>query len=178
MDTPYSVVKLVQSTGCVVPGQTVAGVYSNVGGSVYTAHRHTMSGTTVPVGSKVVVGNPYTSSVKPTMPFIRDKDGAAIKLSKLVVTEFVVYFEESGYITTTMTSKYRANPMQHTNAEIVTAFDPDDPNGVGVRTGHYSVPWGERSDWSEIEIASDDARPLTITEVEWLGQTLTRGRRL
>ena len=112
------------------------------------------------------------------MPFIRDKTGAAIKASKLVVTEFVVYFEESGYIDSAMTSKYRAAPLVHSNAEIVTAYDPDDPNGTGIRSGQYVIPWGERSDWSELTVSSDDVRPLTIIEIEWLGQVLTRGRRL
>ena len=112
------------------------------------------------------------------MPFIRDATGASIKASKLVVTEFVAYFEESGYIDSAMTSKYRKAPLVHSNAEIVTTADPDDPNGTGVRSGQYIIPWGERSDWSELTISSDDVRPMTIIEVEWLGQVLTRGRRL
>jgi len=39
------------------------------------------------------------------------------------------------------------------------------------------VPWGERSDWSELTITSDDIRPVTITEIEWTGQILKRGKR-
>jgi hypothetical protein len=175
VDLPWPNARIVQGTGCAVPGQSANASVTDLGGGTY---RYLLEDTSVPATATVLAGLPYTSAVSPTMPFIRDKSGAAITRSKLVVTEFVVYFEESGYITSTMTSKYRAAPMVYSNAEIITANDPDDPEGKGIRSGQYKVPWGERSDWSELTISSDDVRPLTIIEVEWIGQVLTRGRRL
>ncbi len=175
IDLPWNDARIVQGQNCSVPGQTVETSVSLQGDGSY---RYLMSRATVPDVASVYAGLPYTSLIKPTMPFIRDATGASIKASKLVVTEFVAYFEESGYIDSSMTSKYRSAPLVHSNAEIVTAADPDDPNGTGIRSGQYIIPWGERSDWSELTISSDDVRPMTIIEVEWLGQVLTRGRRL
>ena len=137
-----------------------------------------MEDATVPAGASVIAGLGYTSLVKPTMPFIRDATGAAIKNSKLVITEFIIYYDESGTISSEMSSKYRAVPIAHSNVKIVTAVDPDDPEGKGVRSGDYTVPWGERSDWSDLTISSNDVRPMTILEIEWIGQVLSRGRRV
>jgi hypothetical protein len=175
IDLPWPDASLVQGTGCAVPGQTVLSVVTDLGDGTY---RYLLDNTTVPNDASVVAGLGYTSLVKPTMPFIRDANGAAIKNSKLVITELVIYYDESGIINTRMDSKYRADPIQHSNLQIVTANDPDDPEGKGVRSGSYSVPWGERSDWSDLTISSDDVRPMTILEVEWIGQVLRRGRRL
>jgi hypothetical protein len=112
------------------------------------------------------------------MPFIRDRDGAAIKNANIVVTEFNAYYEESGYINSTLESKYRAVPRSYSNQQIITLNDPDDPDNIGIRSGVFKVPWGERSDWSELTLSTDDVRPMTIIEVEWIGQVLKRGRRL
>lgn len=175
IDLPWPDAKLVQGEHCTVPGQTVSAVVSNISTNVW---RYLMNTSTVPDAGHVYAGLSYTSLVKPTMPFIRDSTGAAIKNSKLVVTEFVVYYDESGHIDSTMTSKYRAVDQVHTNDKVVTANDPDDPAGKGIRSGDYSIPWGERSDWSELTISSDDIRPMTILEIEWIGQILSRGRRI
>jgi hypothetical protein len=174
IDLPWDNALIVQGTGCATPGQTVITIITDLGTGMY---RYLLDDTTVPDGSSIIAGLGYESLVKPTMPFIRDANGSAIKNSKLVITELVIYYDDSGIINTRMDSKYRADPIEHSNLQIVTANDPDDPEGKGIRSGSYNVPWGERSDWSELTIASDDVRPMTILEVEWIGQILSRGRR-
>jgi hypothetical protein len=175
VDLPWNNAKIVQGTGCAVAGQTAQAVITDLGTGMW---RYLLDDTTVPTGASVIAGLGYTSLVKPTMPFIRDATGAAIKNSKLVVTEFVIYYDESGTISSEMNSKYRSVPTTHSNLQIVTAGDPDDPEGKGIRSGYYSIPWGERSDWSDLTISSNDVRPMTILEIEWIGQVLSRGRRV
>ena len=176
LDLPWGNALLVQGTGCAVPGQAISSVnITDLGGGTW---RYLVSNVTAPNGSTVLAGLAFESLVKPTMPFIRDKENRAIKNTKLVVTEFVVYFDESGYMDSRMTSRYRADDALFSNQEIVTAFDPEDPDGIGIRSGEFVIPWGERSDWSELTVSSSDVRPMTILEVEWVGQILTRGRRL
>ncbi len=174
VDLPWNNAKIVQGTGCAVAGQTAQATITDLGGGTW---RYLLEDATVPAGASVIAGLGYTSLVKPTMPFLRDSTGAAIKNSKLVITEFVIYYDESGTINSEMNSKYRAVPITQSNLKIVTAGDPDDPTGNGVRSGDYSIPWGERSDWSDLTISSNDVRPMTILEVEWIGQVLSRGRR-
>lgn len=176
IDLPWANALLVQGTGCAVPGQTISSVnITDLGGGTW---RYLMEDLTAPTGATVLAGLAYESLVKPTMPFIRDRNNRAIKNTKLVVTEFIVYFDESGFMDSKLTSRYRADDTLFSNQEIVTAFDPEDPTGIGVRSGEFIVPWGERSDWSELTVSSSDVRPMTILEVEWVGQVLTRGRRL
>jgi hypothetical protein len=176
IDLPWPTALLVQGTGCAVPGQTVSSVeIFDLGGSVW---RYVVSDTTVPNGATLLAGLAFESQVTPTMPFIRDREGKAVKHTKLVVTEFVIYFDESGFIESRLASKYRANDVVFSNKRVVTAGDPSDPAGIGIRSGEFVIPWGERSDWSELTLSSSDVRPMTILEVEWVGQTLTRGRRL
>ncbi len=176
VDLVWPNAKMVQGTGCAVPGQTVTAVsVTDLGGGVW---RHVIDVITAPNGTTVLAGLAYESLVKPTMPFVRDGSNRAIKNTKLVVTEFVVYFDESGFMDSKLTSRYRSDDTLFSNQEIVTAFDPEDPTGIGIRSGEFVIPWGERSDWSELTISSSDVRPMTILEVEWVGQILTRGRRL
>jgi len=175
VDLPYNNARLVQGTGCAVPGQVVHPDVVDLGGGVW---RYLVSDVTVPAGATIVSGLVFTSLVKPTMPFIRDKNGKVIKTTKLVIANFVIYFDESGSIDAVMSSKYRLTDMTQSNDHIVVANDPNDPTGKGVRSGEFVVQWGERSDWSELTVRSDDFRPMTILELEWYGQTLTRGRRI
>ncbi len=177
LDLPWSTnVKLVQGAGCAVPGQIITPIdIIALGNGNY---RYAVSKSTAPDGATVIAGLVYTKSITPTMPFIRDADGKAVKQSKLVITDFNVYYENSGIISTSMYSKYRTDPKSYSNSTIPVANDPNDPLGNGIRSGELTVPWGEQSDWSELTLSSNDVRPMTLIDVEWIGQTLIRGRRL
>lgn len=176
IDLTWAAAKLVQGAGCAVPGQTISSVtITDLGSGMW---RYRFEDATAPNGATVLAGLAYESLVKPTMPFIRDKENRAVKNTKLVVTEFIVYFDKSGFMDSKLVSRYRAADTVFSNQEIVTAFDPEDPAGIGIRSGEFVIPWGERSDWSELTVSSSDVRPMTILEVEWVGQVLTRGRRL
>ena len=177
VDLPYdSSAALVQGSGCAVPGQALLSVtVEDLGSGVW---RHKIPLASAPAGEQVIVGLPYAKSFKPTMPFIRDRDGKIIQNSKLVLSAFIIYFEQSGDITATKSSKYRAVDTVIDNSRLIVSNDPDDPDANGVRSGEFTVPWGDRSDWSELEISSNDVRPLTVINLEWEGQALSTGRRL
>lgn len=168
--SPLSGTRFVQSTGCLNPGHEVY-AESSLSGDYF------FDKTIVPIGAEVIHGIPYRVSFKPTMPFIRDREGKVQQRAKLVVTNFTMYYEDSGHMYANMYSKYRSDPLQQDNKEYVEFLDPDF-NGINVSSGTWEIEWGERSDWSELEIYTDDVRPLTITDLEWFGQPLTRGRRM
>ena len=174
---PSPTMVFVQGAGCAVPGQQLTPL-SNTGTYGSGVHTVTFSSATCPEGATVIFGENYERSLWPTMPVVRDKDGKAIKNSKLVLSAFNVYYEQSGVMTGTMKSKYRAVDQVATNSTVPIANDPDDPDGIGIRSGTFTIPWGEQSDWSELVLSSADARPMNIIDVEWQGQLLTRGRRL
>jgi len=169
----YDNLVIVQGDGCDRPGNTVK--YTVTGTGPYT---YSFSSDVVPEDAQVFYGIPYETVLTPTMPFIRDKDGKAQRYAKLTVTEFILYFEDSGYISATMSSKYRSEDTVVSNERYVLDIDLDDTDFNGTSSGTFVVPWGERSDWSEFSIKADHVWPVSITEIEWAGQPLTRGRRV
>lgn len=166
---------VVQGLGCAVLGQeaTVKAIIDN-GDGTFTYH---LNKGTVPVGAKVYIGQTYEKILKPTMPFYRDQNGTVVSYAKLIVTDFALYYEESGRITVTMESRYRQDDVVQDNGYLPIAGLLDDPDANGLKSGIYKFPWGERSDWSELTISSNDVKPVTLTEVEWFGQIQKRGKR-
>jgi len=169
----YEDLVLVQAEGCYRPGARLKAKRTGSGPWLYNIDTET-----APIGSHIYCGVPYRGLVTPTMPFIRDREGKVQRLAKLVVTDFVLHYDVSGFISTRMSSKYRAEDIDIHNDFTITENNLDDPNWNGIRSGEWLIPWGERSDWSQLTVYSDDFRPYSITELEWLGQPLTRGRRV
>ncbi len=170
----YADAVFVQHTGCSDPGTraTPTGVTGS-GPYVYA-----FDTTTVPSAATVVAGLVYTSSITPTMPFRRARDGKTKRLDAVVVTDFHVAYEDSGFITATRSSRYRAVDQVIDNRAVIEADDPEDLLQIGIRSGTFSFPWGERSDWSELTLHAADIRPIQMLEIDWEGQSFTRGQRV
>ncbi|SEN67934.1 hypothetical protein SAMN05216227_102044 [Pseudorhodobacter antarcticus] len=161
---PFPNASFVQSTGCVSIGAQADPTATTVGG--FTTY--TFNSGDAPPGSSVVAGIKFRRSIMPTMPFIRDRDGAVVARAHVVIGSFFIDYVDAGALDVTMKSIYREDTVFS-----VSFFEQaDDPtvSAVGLRTGTLEVPWGERADYSSIEISSDDVRPATILEVKWAGQ--------
>lgn len=169
------VVVAVQGTGCVIPGQSAQVTRLDNMDGTFT---YLFDEDTVPVGATVYLGVPMTKVLKPSMPLFRDREGKPISKTKLNVTDFAVYYENSGKIDAVFSSKYRTEDFVFSNDTFPLDGDPDDTERDGLRDGIFNFPWGERSDWSELTLTSTDVRPITITEIEWFGQILSRGKRV
>jgi hypothetical protein len=172
---PYAGARFVQGAGCVTPGSpaSIASVSAPDGSGNVT---YTLAEDTVPDGAEVICGLPYARWVDPTMPVIRDRNGKPVPRMHLVVNGFMVEYQDTGFLRAIMTSKYRVNPTIFEVDWFNMDDDLDDPSSNGVRSGILHVPWGERADWSELRLFSDDVRPTTITEVSWTGQVFKGGR--
>lgn len=166
---PYANAEFVQGTGCRTPGRPVAAdlVLGPDGAGEWT---YTFAADTVPDGAELFCGLAYDRSLKPTMPFVRDQNGNVRARQAIVVGMFTIEYEQTGYFKAIMTSRYRVDPIEFITDWFPTEDDPDD-TGAGLRDGRHPVPWGERSDYSELEITSRDPRPTTILELEYTGQT-------
>ncbi len=161
----------VQGEGCAVPGNSATPTFIGPNTVRFDSN-------TVPDGAAVWEGVRYDRYVKPTMPVVRDKEDKPIANAKLVLGSIAVYYEDSGSMTIEQECPYRANNITQTNLAVSVANDPLDPDQNGISSGVYRAKWGERTDRSEIKVGTDDTRPLTITEIEWEGQVLSRGTRL
>ncbi len=170
----YADAVFVQHTGCSDPG-TRATPTSVTGSGPYT---YAFDTTTVPAAATVVAGLIYTSSITPTMPFRKARDGKTKRLDAVVVTSFHVAYEDSGFITATRSSRYRSVDQVLDNRVVIEADDPEDLLQIGIRSGTFEIPWGERSDWSALTLAAADIRPIQLLEIDWPGQSFTRGQRV
>lgn len=172
---PYSGADFVQGDGCLTPGRQVTA--ATEGARSLSGHvTYTFDPATVPAGATVYGGLKYARWVKPTMPFARGRDGKPLTRTRLVVNGFMLEYEETGYIKATMNSIYRADPIDFIVDWFDVDEDPANTSGIGLRSGILHVPWGERSDWSELTIYSDDVRPTTLLEIEWTGQVFKGSR--
>ena len=169
VELPYTGAQFVQGEGCRTPGRPV-GADVVTGPDPIGNYQYTFAADAVPDGAKLICGLPYTRSVKPTMPFVRDRNGDVAARQAIVVGTFTIEYEQTGYFKAVMTSRYRADPIEFVTDWFPTDDDPDG-TGAGLRDGRHVIPWGERSDYSELEISSSDPRPTTILELEYTGQT-------
>lgn len=171
---PFAGATFVQGDGCANPG-SIAEIAS-VSGPVSGNYTYTMFEDTAPPGSSVICGLTYDRYVDPTMPVFRDRNGAPVPRLSLVVNGFMVEYQDTGYLKSVMTSRYRAAPIEFEMDWFPTDDDPADTFGNGVRSGIMNIPWGERTDWSVLRLFSDDARPTSILEISWTGQAYKGGR--
>lgn len=163
--------------------------------TVYTFRR-----SHVDVGDQLVCGRTFRRVVKPTMPQVKNNNGQTISSAHITLSKFIVHLEDTGKIGFKLNSPYRSS-RDFTPWEYPL---DDDPRNAGARdllddlldaadaredavlmahaqrlhTGPVDVPWGERADWSNLTIHTDDVRPTTILEIEWEGQITGAKRRL
>jgi len=170
---PYSGASFVQHTGCVKPGQVATAVETGSGPYTYTFNE-----ITCPAASTVVAGISYTSSVTPTMPYARHRDGKPNRAVDLVVSQFRAAYENSGTIQSTMASKYRATDTVIDNDYVIVVDNPDDPNEIGIRDGVFRFPWGEQTDRSDLTLDTLGIRPMALIDLDFDAQRFKRGVRI
>lgn len=169
VDLPFPNATFAQSLGCPAIGSEASATAADLGGGQW---RYTLNPDAAPEGATVVAGQKYLRMVKPTMPFMRDREGNVKARGHVVVSAFYIDYQNCGALDVIQTGPWREPSTISVNWFPLA----DDPlrGPSGIRSGILEVPWGERSDWSELTIQSDDIRPTTILEVEWSGQPFTR----
>jgi len=170
---PYSGASFVQYTGCDKPGQDVTATETGSGPYTYTFDENTC-----PAASTVIAGISYVSSVTPTMPYAKHRDGKPNRAVDLVVSRFKAAYENSGAIQSTMSSKYRATDTVIDNAYVITVGNPDDENEIGIRDGVFDFPWGEQTDRSNLTLDTLGIRPMSLIDLDFDAQRFKRGVRI
>ena len=172
---PYTAARFLQSTGCSNPGLEVVPtkeVRLNA-----TNVRYEFDPATVPNGANLVCGQSVTWQLVPTEVFARDYQNRIDTSQKITIQDYVVHVSESGRITAVGDSPYR-DTWEYSSYPFPADGEPLDPAGLLLTSGPVYIPWGERADWSTVTLTGNDIRPVTIHEVEWIGQILrTKGRR-
>ena len=158
----------VQSYGCPNPGleAEVDTIYSNVVTLVEDMN-----------GGRLVAGHRYLSRYKPTLSYIKDREGRAIGTGNFIISKFYVNYIKTGHIEYTVTSKYTNGFTDYFSGRIID--DPDNIVGQpSLVSGKWIVPFREPIDTADCEIHSQSHLPFTVTDIEWLGQYTKKGRRV
>lgn len=128
-------------------------------------------------GGSVICGQRYRSSYKPTMPFVKDQDGVKVGTGRLVVSKFFVNVRDTGNIEARITGKYKPPVDLHMSGRKV-----GDPNSVvgqaAIVTDSHVIPFRDNADYAELEIWTDSHLPMTLMDLEWIGQYTKRGQRI
>ena len=160
----------VEGNGCPNPGLQVLVESYDVGTNTYTLERDMG-------GGSVVIGIRFTSKYKPTIPSVKDSSGVKIGTGKLIIKKFLVNYEDSGSMTSTVTSQYADDEVVEYSGRYVS--NPLTLVGIPVsQSGTYTVPFRQNGDYAELELSTDDITPLNILDIEWVGQYNKRGKRI
>lgn len=172
VDMPYPVagrsLVVVQGPGCPNPGLVVQ--HTVTGANQLTLKRSMNNGT-------VYVGERYLSRYKPTMPQVKDQNNVKVGTGKLTVRRFLVQYEDTGFLKSIVTTPYTVPQELQFSGRILGA--PENRVGeAAISSGHFDVPYRHSADKGELEIQSDSHLPMTILDIEWVGQYTKKGQRL
>jgi hypothetical protein len=160
----------VQGVGCPYPGMRAMV-------KTYDEGTNTVEFTTDMEGGTVIAGVRYLSRYRPTMPFVKDQDGVKVGTGRLVIGKFFINCRETGSMEARIVSKYRADSVLHYSGRVVG--NPNSVVGVPAITDEvFTIPYRDNIDNGEIELFTDSHLPLTVMDIEWIGQYTKRGQRI
>jgi len=160
----------VQGTGCPYPGmRAIVKSYNEETGVVEF--------TTDMDEGTVIGGIRYLSKFRPTMPMVKDQEGVKMGTGNLIVSKFFINCRETGAMIARLISRYRADRTITYTPRIVGS--PFTVIGEEAVTDvQYTVPYRDNADLGELELYTDSHTPLTIMDIEWIGQYTKRGQRV
>ena len=168
---PYSIagrdMVAVQSTGCPYPGML----------ATFSTSGNTLTFDLDMQGGSVIVGQRFMSRYKPTMPMAKDANKVKIGTGRLVLRRFLVQFNDTGHITTVVTTPYDSPQIIEYSGRRVGAAE----NLIGrpaVSAGTLSVPFRHDAANGELELQSDHHTDMILLDIEWEGQYMKRGQRM
>lgn len=175
IDLTYPDARFLQSTGCPNPGlEAKPQLEIRIDASTT---RYLFDTDVVPVGATLFCGQTVKWQLEPSQVFARDYQARIDTSQKVTIQDYVVHVDNSGEFKAIGKSPY-SDDWEYTAYVFPLDNEPLDPERLILQTGPFYIPWGERADWSTMVLEGTDIRPVTIHEVEWIGQILrTKGRR-
>ena len=163
----------VQGANCPTPGLAVnIDSVVNVPGTGYvvTLKKNML-------GGDIVVGTRYSSRYMPTMPSVKDQNGVVLGTSKMRARAFLVSLDQTGEINGRVRSKYGDGEEVKFNARVVG--DVEDVVGEQpLSDEQFVMPFRQNVNDAEIELYTDSHLPMTLADIEYVGQYSKRGRRI
>jgi hypothetical protein len=175
IELPYGSARFLQATGCANPGLEARPTLE-IRLNALTS-RYFFDEAVAPNGATLFCGQTVEWQLEPTQVFAKDYQWRVDTSQKVTVQDYVIHVDNSGEFKAVGSSPYSSD-WEYTNFVFPFDNEPLDPNRLTLQSGPVYIPWGERADWSKLRLTGTDIRPVTIHEVEWIGQILrTKGRR-
>jgi len=175
IELPYGGARFLQATGCANPGLEARPTLEIRLNALTT--RYFFDAEVAPNGATLFCGQTVEWELEPTRVFARDYQNRIDTSKKVTVQDYVVHVDNSGEFKAIGSSPY-SDDWEYTAYVFPLDSEPLDPDRLILQSGPFYIPWGERADWSRLRLTGTDIRPVTIHEVEWIGQILrTKGRR-
>lgn len=175
IDLPYPDARFLQSTGCPNPGLEAKPTLEIRIDATTT--RYLFEPAVIPAGATAFCGQTVRWQLQPSQVFARDYQARIDTSQKVTIQDYVVHVDNSGEFKAIGQSPY-SDDWEYTTYVFPLDDEPLDPDRLILQSGPFYIPWGERADWSIMILEGTDIRPVTIHEVEWIGQILrTKGRR-
>lgn len=165
---------VVQGDGCPNPGMSVA-VQSITYDAPNTRYVVTLQNDMQ--GGDVVVGRPFYSEYRPTVPMIKDGDGVVIGTGKFRVKKFIVSMQATGHIIGQLLSRYGDGEQVEFQGRIVGSPD----NRIGFASlvdEQFDMPFREKTDRADVKFFTNRHYPMTLLDIEWVGQFHKSGKRI
>ena len=118
----------------------------------------------------VLYGIRFKSRYRPTMPVIKDADGVAVGTGKFRVTQFILNCVNAGKLWYKKLSPFRNEPEYQ---QVTSRYASDPRTVVGTEalvTKQYLVPFRDDPSVAELEFMTEEHTPMTINNLEWLGE--------
>lgn len=163
----------VQGANCPTPGLTVA--ITSIVNVPGTGHVVTLKKNML--GGDLVVGTRYKSRYMPTMPSVKDANGVVLGTSKVRARAFLITLSETGEVVGRTRSKYGDGPEVKFTARIVGDIN-DIIGEQPLSDEQFVLPFRQNVNEAEIDIYTDSHLPLTLSDIEYVGQYSKRGRRI
>jgi hypothetical protein len=164
----------VQGAGCPNPGMRV--LIESISYVVEVGYVATLAADML--GGDIVVGIPYLSKYAPTMPLPKDQDGVVMSTAKLHVRHFIATVQDTGYIAGQTYTDYGNGEIVEFEGRVIGA--PSNIIGApALYNGQVTLPFREDvNNGSYVAFYSRSFYPMTLLDIEWLGQYSKRGQRM
>ena len=158
---------VVQGEGCPSPGDYV-GITSLVAG-VITLDEDMTSG-------EVYVGQEFNVQAIPNLVTVRDEGGHVNNAANLRIRKFEVRVINTGKLTATERSPYDTYETQEFTGLVSGSLDAI-TDQEATTTDVFKVGFKQHADVGTLLIESKSWLPMTISQIDWVGNYKSRGRR-
>jgi hypothetical protein len=124
----------------------------------------------------MIAGVVFDTEVQPNAPISKDWRGNGRHQDMIVVSEYIVDFEDSGEVEAYMKNVYRSpdDIFMVSSARFPTEDSPVDGFGTTITSGSFSVPWGDDQFTSALVLRTRTPQPVTYVEIRWRGQVFKK----